>query len=313
MSNFFDQIGISPNTGASAGAIKEVEHACGVSFPQDFHDFYRKSDGIDIPCDLNPVKGKRRQGSRRQEVVSILPLERFADYSNFHSAGYIPFMDCNDSDPYALCCREPLNGFIIHIFHDNDPPLQLVCSSFTRFLDLIAETYQQIRSLNCNTSEAINRLAQIPGDYDFETAQRTVRDARIGRELIQSTSRLEVDEPGIDLTFAAQLFGTGDESDLEHLLAVGDEYVREAVLRRCRCLNSSAAQRILKKDAEDFERFVNELADRFTAAGLKVRRDPPNSHNLIVGENVGVNMLAFYSNRGNSALFDRFVAKHVTR
>ena len=89
--------------------------------------------------------------------------------------------------------------------------------------------------------------------------------------------------------------------------------MREAVLRRCRCLNSPAARKILKKDAEDFERFVNELTDRFTAAGLKVRRNPPNSHNLMVGHNVYVNVLAFYSNRRNSALFDRFVAEHVRR
>jgi hypothetical protein len=89
--------------------------------------------------------------------------------------------------------------------------------------------------------------------------------------------------------------------------------VREVVLRRCRCLNSPAAQQILKKDDEDFARFVNELADRFTAAGLKVIRNPPNSHNLIVGDNVGVNVLAFYSNRRDFALFDRFVANHVTQ
>jgi hypothetical protein len=313
MSNFFDQIGISPNAGASAGAIEEVERTCGVHFPQDFRDFYRASDGIDVPCNLHPATGKRRRGARLQEVVSILPLEQFAEYSSFHGAGYVPFMDCNDSDPYMLCCRETLNGFIVHLFHDNEPHLQLVCSSFSRFLELIAETYQLIRSVDCETREAIDSLARIPGDYDFETAQRTEKDARIGRKLIQSASRLEDGERGADLTYAAQLFGAGHESELERVLAAGDEYVREAVLRRCRCLNSAAARKILKKDSEDFERFVNELADRFTVAGLKVRRYPPNSHNLIVGRNVGVNVLAFYSNRGDSTLFDRFVAEHARR
>jgi hypothetical protein len=82
----------------------------------------------------------RQLGQRPAAWMEILPLAEVVPYlegevmpfvdgvSHYGIPevwGYFPFTDCNDSNPYCVCCNGPLRGRVVHVFHDDDPKLKL--------------------------------------------------------------------------------------------------------------------------------------------------------------------------------------------
>jgi hypothetical protein len=259
----FNSLGALTRPGADPATLARAERALNLRLPEDFRELYRASDGLEIP-DLH---------------FEFEPLSQIEQYAGVLTVGfgYFPFTNSNDSNPYAICCAEPLTGFIVRLYHDDAPVL--ACRGLGRFLDLVVELRQRVRAENAgqeDKDEYDNHIDDLENDLAFDRPERSAEDARIGRELIRHASGLrttDVDR-GVALTFAVQMFGPGHEDDLERALALGDEYVREAVLKRCRHLGTSAAAALVRRDAEDLERFVREVVRAVEAAGIKVQRSP---------------------------------------
>ena len=242
--------------GATADALTQTETRFAVRLPERFRQLYLTSNGFDLPA-------------LRMRVLSLGEIEAYGD-AFADRFKYVPFTDCNDSNPYSICCAEPLAGFIAHVFHDDES--RLVCRSLRRFFQLLADAIR--------TGDDADRLT---GDLDPASPDRSLGDAEIGRELIRYTENLDPNDcaRGEALRFATQMFGPGGESELQGVLAAGDEYVREAVLRRRRHLNTPEARAILDADAAEYKRFVTELNRSVAAAGFEpsnLRLNLPNLH-----------------------------------
>ncbi len=261
----FERLGATPGPPAEPAALARVQELFGVRLPDEFRELYLAADGLAVP-DLH------------FEVIPLSQVETYAGVLK-ECFGYVPFTEHNDSNPYAVCCREPLTGFVVHLHHDDETVL--ACRSLGRFLDLLAERRRQVPAAGAGEDEEEAAGDLLPrysplGDLAFDRPERTAEDARVAGELVRFAGRLGfwAYERTEALRFAAQLLGPGHEAELGRLMALGDEYTRYTVLERCRGLRTPAAEALLRQDAEGLDRFAAELADAVEAAGLEVRRTP---------------------------------------
>jgi hypothetical protein len=288
-------LGATLRPGTDESALARAEALQGIRFPEEVREFYRATDGLVIE-DLD---------------LEIFPLSFFSPIAGplNEGHGYAHFTELNDSNPYSICCAGPLFGFVVHLYHDDESVL--VCRSLGRFLDIIVEKLRQF--LAVDEEQRVSAIGDLldPGidrleeelDLAFNRPERTADDARIGNELIRYADEFTPrdGERGDALRFAAQMFGPGHEADLARVLAAGDEYVRDAVLKRCRVLNTPAARALLEGDSQDFNEFIEELAKAIVAAGMEVRRHPPPGYGFSIEPgNVGLNFQMLYCRRHES-------------
>jgi hypothetical protein len=117
---------------------------------------------------------------------------------------------------------------------------------------------------------------------------------------------------GDALRFAAQLFGPGQEDELAAVMALGDEYAREAVRRRWTGLGTPAAQDWLRRDATAYREFLKELRRAFVAAGVRTEPDGPHEFRLQPG-NVGLNFAMLYADCRRPGGLDEWVQRFKER
>jgi hypothetical protein len=287
----FESLGATLRPGADEATLARAEAVQGVRFPEDVREFYRATDGL-VLADLD---------------LEIVPLSHFGPIARPLSVGhgFAPFTESNDSNPYAICCAGPLFGFVVHLYHDDEAVL--ACRSLGRFLDILVEKRRQflavdeelrVNEIGDLLDTGIDRLEET--DLAIDRPERTADDARIGDELIRYAERFTPrdGEHNDALRFAAQMFGPGHEADLARVLAVGDEYVRDAVLKRCRGLGTPAAKALLERDSHDFNGFIDELAKAVVAAGMEIRRHPPPGYGFTIEPgSVGLNFQMLYCHR----------------
>jgi hypothetical protein len=231
--------------------------------------------------------------------MELLSLSGIEAYGNaFHGGfGYLPFTNGNDSNPYVLCCDGPLRGMIVHVFHDDEA--RLICREFARFLALVAEAHRN--------GEDVSLL---DGDYSFERAARTNDDAEVAQALVHAAELMDVNDSwrAEALRFAIQLFGPGQENELANLLGVGDEYTRDAVLRRWKGLGTEAAQKLIREDANEFQGFIVEFRKRVEAEGLKAESTGNGGFRIVSG-NVHPNFEMLFTRRHDPSGLDEFVRR----
>jgi hypothetical protein len=288
----FDGLGATTRPGADPAALAHAEKVLAIRLPEEVRELYRATDGLVIP-DLD---------------LEFEPLSRIERYAGFltKAFGYFPFTDCNDSNPYTICCDEPLTGFVVHLYHDDAPVL--ACRSLGRFLELLVERRQQMLAADEEQREDLDlRINCLEGDLAFDRPERSAEDARVGRALVRHAESLgpsDLDR-GAALGFAAQMFGPGDEDELARVMALGDEYARESVLERWRGLGTPAAEALLRRDAEDFDRFLADLASTVEAAGMAIRRHRPPGYGFTIEEgNIGLNFQMLYSARHEAGFLE---------
>jgi hypothetical protein len=286
-----NSLGATLRPGADEATLARAEALQGVRFPEDVREFYRATDGLVIE-DLD---------------LEIFPLSSFSPIAGplNEGHGYAHFTETNDSNPYAICCAGPLLGFVVHLYHDDEAVL--ACRNIGRFLDILVEKRRQF--LAVDEKLRVNAIGDLldPGidcleelDLAFDRPERTADDARIGDELIRYADQFTPrdGERSDSLRFAAQMFGPGHEDDLARVLAAGDEYVRDAVLERCRGLGTPAAKALLDRDSHDFNGFIDELAKAIVAAGMEIRRHPPPGYGFSIDPcNIGLNLQMLYCHR----------------
>jgi hypothetical protein len=262
--SLLDRAGFRTGAPAEAAAIAELESSLGIQLPGELAELWQFSDGM--------------QG----EGIEILPVVS-AQLTFPEGFCYVPFAYCQDSNPYAVACRQPLRGAVIHICHDDD--WSLVCRGLKRFLELVIEARQSGGDVD-----------QIVGDFDFARPDRTVVDAALAREVMRAAQAMDKEDyqRTVALRFAVQLLGRGHEDDLAEVLALGNEYTRQAVRERWTALDTSPARDRLAADDAAYGAFLTELQQAFEAAGAATIPDRGGTFRL-KKTNAGLNFAMIFA------------------
>lgn len=279
-----EQVGFQRRAGAAAGAIAQVEAAFGVQLPSEFIELWSLTDGM------------------TGDGIDVLPLSEVEKYSDVFAGGfgYIPFTDCNDSNPYAVCCRDPLRGMILHVYHDAET--EIVCRGLDRFLELVA------------AARVDGEVDRIVGDMAFDVPDRTTEDAATAIELICAAESMErLDEwRTVALRLAAQLLGPGQELELARVLALGDEYTREAVRQRWTALGTPQALALLQEDDAAYRQFLTDLKRAFDFAGIRTEPTRGDGFRLQPG-NIGLNFAMLFADCRRPGVMAEWVQRFKDR
>src|SRR5262245_32189203 len=170
---FLHAVGAAANPGATAAELDSFETRTGLSLPPQLRDFYRSTNGLTIG------------GGGWMKVLplaEVMPyVQGMRDYGVPQVWGYFPLTDCNDSDPYCVCCNGPLRNRVIHVFHDD--VAQLKFWDLGRFLDAVAVAV-------VSKGEDHPELDMLPGEYTSDREDRTEDEVRTGLELLRVTDGL---------------------------------------------------------------------------------------------------------------------------
>jgi hypothetical protein len=202
---FCHTVGATPNPGATAAELNAFEARAGLSLPPQLRAFYGSTNGLTIEGDSS-----RYVSVRPAAWMEILPLARVVPYVEGMRGygipqiwGYFPFTDCNDSNPYCVCCNGPLRGRVVHVFHDD--VAQLVFWDLHRFFDAVAAAV-------VSRGKNYPRLDRLPGQYASDRKDRTEEEVRTGLELLKLADGFTDVEHDDALSFAIALLSEGHEA-----------------------------------------------------------------------------------------------------
>jgi hypothetical protein len=283
LQSLLDRAGFRPRGPAADSAIAELESALDIRLPAEIVQLWRHSDGMEADG---------------MELLPVASAQRFTFAEGFC---YVPFAYCQDSNPYAIACREPLVGTVIHICHDDD--WSLLCRGLARFLELVGDARQRGEGMD-----------QIAGDFDFAAPDRSAEDAALAREVMRAAEAMDREDyqRTTALRFAAQLLGRGHEDDLAAVLTLGDEYTRAAVRERWTALDTPLARERLGEDTAAFQAFIAELQRAFETAGAPTIPERDGTFRLQKG-NAGLNFPVIYADCRRGGTMDDWVRRFTGR
>jgi hypothetical protein len=151
----------------------------------------------------------------------------------------------------------------------------------------------------------------------FDGSKRSGKDRTTGRALLalgEKEKGLSKHDQSDAFRFACDLLAPEDTAAFKTLLKVGDEYVREHVLRRMERLRVPRARRMVRNEKEGCAAFVKKCATWLKAAGLKATVEAPHGKPTIriLPGPIGLNMEMFYSQRTRPDFKEHFVGRVKT-
>ena len=254
---FFHAVAATPNPGATAAELDAFEARNGLSLPPQLRTFYGSTNGLTIA------------GGGWMKILplaEVMPyIEGMREYGIPQVWGYLPFTDCNNSNPYCVCCNGPLRNRVVHVFHDNVAELKFW--DLGRFLDALAAAV-------VSKEEDHPKLDRLPGEYTSDHEGRTKDEVRTGLELLKLADRLTDVELHDALRFAIYLLSEGEVDEVARLLVTGDEYTAREAAARLGAMESPRAADALRQSRREIARFVADCVAALRAAGLERHRCP---------------------------------------
>jgi hypothetical protein len=175
---FFHAVGAAPKPGATPAELDAFEARTGLSLPPQLRAFYGATNGLTIDGG-----GSRYVSMRPAAWMKILPfaevmqyVEGMRRYGIPQVWGYLPFTDCNDSNPYCVCCNGPLRNRVVHVFHDDVARLKFW--ELDRFLDAVAAAV-------VSRGQDPPEVDRLPGEYTSDREDRTEDEVCTGLELLR--------------------------------------------------------------------------------------------------------------------------------
>jgi cell wall assembly regulator SMI1 len=112
---FLRQFEITGNRPASEAEFTRTEAKLGCALPASVKTCYRICDG--------------GRANDDQSDLHLFSLKQALDYRQTPGFldsmfGNFPFAENNDSNPICICCKPPLAGFVVQVFHDDVPQLK---------------------------------------------------------------------------------------------------------------------------------------------------------------------------------------------
>ena len=298
---FFQAVGAAPNPGATAAELDAFEARTGLSLPPQLRVFYGSTNGVTIDGG-----GSRYVSVLPAAWMKILPLtevmpyvEGMRQYGIPQVWGYFPFTDCNDSNPYCVCCNGPLRNRVVHVFHDDVAELKFW--DLGRFLDAVAAAV-------VSKGEDHPELDRLPGDYTSDREDRTEDEVRTGLELLRLANGLTDVELHDALRFAIDLLSEGEADEVARLLETGDEYTAREAAARLRTMKSPRAADALRQYRRETARFVADCVAALRAAGLDVTEVRQDTACLKPGP-VWLNLPVWFHRRWAPGIYDAVVRR----
>ena len=260
---FFHAVGAAPNPGATADELDAFEARTGLSLPPQVRDFYGSTNGLTI------------EGGRWMKILSLAEVMPYVEgevmpFVDGVRWGYFPFTDCNDSNPYCVCCNGPLRNRVVHVFHDDVPKLKFW--DLGRFLDAVAAAV-------VSKGEDHPELDRLPGEYTSDRKDRTEDEVQTGLELLRLADGLPDVELHDALRFAIDLLSEGEVDEVARLLETGDEHTAWEAAARLGAMKSPRAADALRQYRRETAKFVADCVAALRAAGLE-RRGRPAGHRV---------------------------------
>jgi hypothetical protein len=258
---FLHTVGATPNPGAAADELDVFEARTGLSLPPQVRAFYGATNGLTIES------GGRMKILPLAEVMpyvegEVMPFVGGVRHYGLPEVwGYFPFTDCNDSNPYCVCCNGPVRNRVVHVFHDDVPKLKFW--DLGRFLDAVATAV-------VSEGEGHPELDRLTGEYTSDRNDRTEDEVRTGLELLRLAEGLTDVELHDALRFAIDLLSEREVDEVVRLLETGDEYTAEEAAARLRAMKSPRAADALRQYRRETARFVADCVAALRAAGLDV-------------------------------------------
>jgi hypothetical protein len=203
---FFHAVGATPNRGATAAELDSFEASTGLSLPPQLRAFYGSTNGLTIDGNGSRYVTNMRPAAW-MEILPLAEVTRYVEgmrrFGISQVWGYFPFTDCNDSNPYCLCCNEPLRNRVVHVFHDDVAELKFW--ELGRFLDAVSAAV-------ANRGTDRPELERLAGEYTSDREDRTEDEVSTGLELLKLADRLTDVEQHDALRFAIDLLSEGHEA-----------------------------------------------------------------------------------------------------
>ncbi len=294
LADFCSQLRIAPRAGASDADLATFERDTGLSLPQELRGFYKTSNGLDIVD---------RSG------VEFLPLDSVRQYTQHvrgmtYDFGYFPFTEANDSNPFCVCCTSPLNGRVVHLYHDDSPVLK-----FRSLGSLLTALETGINEVG---HRAYFRIASPDFDGDYRArAPRTSEDIRDGLALLDHGRRTDVEFDHYErlnlLRFGMRLVTEQQVGDVIALLDDNHD-VREEAMSRLQQMNTPAAVEAVRRSKAAVAAFVKQAVAAMRAAGLNVA-EVQGTNVRLDSPLVWMSMDVFFDERNRPDVFDFVVER----
>lgn len=272
------------NQGLSEREISDAEASTGLKFPSIYRKFVSESDG----------------GLFEKQSVKILTLKEslkyFSSLREFgltQTWGYLPILDNEDSNPWCLCCKHPLTGYIVQAMHDD--AAQIKFRSFENFFSAI------------DRSERNDPLLLDELDGDFKSSDRAVEDIEIARALVKNASNYEDIDRGDACRFAMWLFGEDHVDEIALFIEDQDALVAYDALDRLRVLSSPEAKNAIQAARKNLAGFVEESLSLLKQAGIQAQVQ--NESAIRVSPGVSLDMRVFYAQRKAAGAEQKFIER----
>ena len=290
---FFHAVPAALNPGATATELDAYEARTGLSLPPQLRAFYGSTNGLTIDS-VWPA-----------DWMKILPLadvltyvEGMREWGIPQVWGYFPFTDCNDFNPYCVCCNGPLRSCVVHVFHDD--VAQLKFRDLGRWLDAVAAAVV--------SKGAYPSMDRLPGEYTSGREDRTEDEVRTGLELLRLADGLTDEELHDALRFAIDLLSEAEVEEVVWLLETGDEYTAPDAAARLRAMKSPRAADALGQYRRETAGFVADCVAALRAAGLEVTEVRQNTVCLKPGP-IWLNLPIWFRRRREPGIYDVVVRR----
>lgn len=270
--------GVRPNPGARAAEFAGAENVLQFELPGEVRALYQRCNGAELAPGLSllPLDDA--------VATSIAINQRPNGLSRFN---YLALTDNNDSNYVCVVCGTPLAGYVVHVFHDDEP--RVVFRSLSEFLGSLAR----------HLARGGRNLEQMPPA--FAAADRTPGDAAIGRELLAIAPDL-ADTEGDDVAvygYAVALLGPDHVPTIADLLEHDNEYIRRRAAERLRQLGTPPATEALSRHAREERAFAVAVVKALKADGVDAVLDqrPGRTAVSVNSGAMWLNMEAFFRHR----------------
>lgn len=253
-SQILNRLGADAAPGASTAEMDRLEQEIGLPIPPDLRSLLAIANGADVQAvDLHLFSLDEIRQHARQAPAGLDGLDAY-----FACTGYLAFAEANDSNPFCVCSRGPLSGFVLHVRHDDDTEVA--------FRNLGA-FFSALERLAGEGEAWIDDLLKELGD---DRSQRTPDDDRRALELLQAADRLDraADQRLWLIILGMQLLSARSVEVVERYLE--DEYfVRRTARQALRAMNTDEARKALLADDRAVASFAGEVLGRLRGAGLQ--------------------------------------------
>lgn len=272
---FLQHRSVQPRPGATAEQIVAVESAAKLTLPDEVKAFYAASDGATVADGASKILSLAEALELAQGMASFGIPKRWR---------YFPLTDASDSNPYCVCCREPVQGWIAHVYHDDVATLQF--RSFAGFLDALVTTLD-------GDEPRLDELL-----HDFSGSKRKKSDIATGNQLLALTKTGELGEVARAdaLRWSATLMGENQLDVLAKMLEEEDEYTRSDVVDQLRAMDTPAARELMERYRAEMRDFVTRCVEGLREAGIIVAQKE-GDYGVRLGGRCSLNMPMMYTRR----------------